>query len=125
MAGGSANLPDPKTWVRDHATQSQFMPVYEYRCDENGRTVDVLHAMDVELTTWFEVCYVAQIPIGDTDPMAPVRRILTRAPGVTVTHGNAELREQGFKKLVKREDGVYENVTATGSEQRVYRADDD
>ncbi|MBF0099722.1 MAG: zinc ribbon domain-containing protein [Desulfobacterales bacterium] len=36
------------------------------------------------------------------------------------THGktNAELRDLGFTKLVKRDDGVYENVTHRGSESR-------
>jgi hypothetical protein len=31
---------------------------------------------------------------------------------------NAELRDLGFTKLVKRDDGVYENVTARGSDSR-------
>ncbi|MGK0168487.1 MAG: hypothetical protein ACI9W2_000203 [Gammaproteobacteria bacterium] len=104
--------------------ESLNMPVYEYRCDANGQTIDVAHKMDAELTTWLEVCYVAQIPMGDTDPLSPVRRVLTRAPGMSVVKGNAELREQGFTKLVKREDGVYENVTAKGDEARVVHRDD-
>lgn len=101
------------------------MPVYEYHCDANGQTIDVVHSMDAELTTWLEVCYVAQVPLGETDPLAPVRRVLTRAPGVSVVQGNAELRDQGFTKLVRRDTGVYENVTAKGDEKRIVRADDD
>jgi hypothetical protein len=31
---------------------------------------------------------------------------------------NSELKNVGFTKLVKRDDGVYENVTATGNEKR-------
>ena len=102
------------------------MPLYEYRCEANGRVIEVTHPMDADLETWLEVCYVAQIPVGDTDPMAPVKRVLTRAPQVSVGTSNAELRALGFTKLVKRADGVYENVTAErGSEGRIVRADDD
>lgn len=100
------------------------MPVYEYHCDANGLTVDVTHRMDAELSTWLEVCYVAQIPLGDTEPLSPVRRVYTQAPGIRVVKGNSELRELGFSKLVKREDGVYENVTARDDENRIVRADE-
>lgn len=98
------------------------MPVYEYYCDANGRTVEVLHPMDVSLDIWGEVCYVAQIPLGDTDPAAPVRRVLTSPPAVSIPVGNTTLKEKGFTKLVRRDHGVYENVTATGSESRYMRA---
>ena len=100
------------------------MPVYEYRCDANGLTVDVVHPMDSTLETWLEVCYVAQIPVGDTDPTSAVRRVMTRAPGVSVVTSNAELKNMGFTKLVKRSDGSYENVTATDEQARVVRPDD-
>ena len=98
------------------------MPVYEYHCDANGRTVEVLHPMDVTLDIWGEVCYVAQIPLGDTDPAAPVRRVITSPPAVSIPVGNTTLKEKGFTKLVRRDHGVYENVTATGSESRYMRA---
>ena len=94
------------------------MPVYEYHCDENGLTVEVNHAMGAKIRTWGELCFAAQYELGETDPMAPVRRIITKAPGVAVPVSNSELRNQGFTKLVKRDDGVYENVTATGDEKR-------
>ena len=98
------------------------MPLYEYHCDANGRTVEVFHPMDAMLTIWGEVCYVAQLPLGDTDPTAPVRRVITAAPAGHVPVGNSTLREKGFTKLVKRDDGVYENVTASGDEARYMRA---
>ena len=37
---------------------------------------------------------------------------------------NSELRNVGFTKLVKRDDGVYENVTAIEGEKRYMRSDD-
>ena len=100
------------------------MPVYDYYCEANGQTVEVTHPMDAELRIWGEVCYVAQIPLGDTDPLATVRRVITRAPGTVVQTFNSEYRNVGFTKLVKRDEGVYENVTAIDGEKRYMRADD-
>ena len=94
------------------------MPVYEYHCDANGRTVEVNHAIGSKIKTWGELCYAARIDLGDTDPMLPVRRVITRAPSVTVSVFNSELKNHGFTKLIKRDDGIYENVTATGDEKR-------
>ncbi len=100
------------------------MPLYEYRCDANGETVEVSHPMDAILSIWGEVCYVAQIPLGDTDPNAPVRRVITSPPAGHVPVGNTTLKEKGFTKLVKRDEGVYENVTATEDEARYMKAGD-
>jgi len=94
------------------------MPLYEYQCEENGRVVEVSHPMSARLHTWGELCFAAQIPLQDTDPLAPVKRVFTRPPGVAVATFNSELKNVGFTKLVKRDDGVYENVTATGKEKR-------
>lgn len=93
------------------------MPVYEYLCEANGAVVEVAHPMDVELTTWGELCYVARIPLGETDVLAPVRKQLS-APAIAVSPGNSELKGMGFTKLVRRDDGVYENVTRSGDEAR-------
>ena len=100
------------------------MPVYEYFCESNGRTVELTHPLDADLSIWGEVCYVAQIALDDTDPMAPVQRVLTRAPSTVVQTFNAEYRSLGFTKLVKRDKGVYENVTAIDGEKRYMKAGD-
>lgn len=100
------------------------MPVYDYYCEANGVTVELSHPLDRELRIWGEVCYVARIPLGDTDALAPVRRVFTRAPGTVAHTGNSQLRELGFTKLVKRDQGVYENVTAIDGEKRYMRAGD-
>ena len=55
---------------------------------------------------------------------APVRRVLTSAPAGHVPTGNTTLKEKGFTKLVKRDEGVYENVTATDDEARYMKAGD-
>ncbi len=96
------------------------MPCYDYRCPANGVTVEVRHPIAARLRYWMELCYAAQIPLGDTDPMAPVEKVIS-APHIAIPTGNATLREKGFTKLVKRDDGVYENVTAIEGESRYVR----
>lgn len=99
------------------------MPRYDYFCDANGRTVEVCHGVKTGLKTWGEVCYAAQIPLAETHPAEPVRRLI-RPVGISIPLGNSRLKEHGFTKLVKRDDGVYENVTAIGAEQRYMKAGD-
>ncbi len=100
------------------------MPVYTYYCDANGKTVEVNHTLQVKLKTWGELCYVGQISLGDTDPSALVERVMKKAPGVAVQTFNSELKNEGFTKLVKRDDGVYENVTAIDGEKRFMKSGD-
>lgn len=97
------------------------MPLYEYHCPENDRRVTVRHASDIRLQVWGEVCYAAQEPLGETDFLSPVTRVIG-VPNVLTKPSNAELRNMGFTKLVRREEGVYENVTPLGDESRVMEA---
>ena len=99
------------------------MPYYDYFCEANGRTVQVRHRMNVVLRTWGEVCYAAQVPLGDTEALAPVRKVLS-APSILLPVGDSELKEKGFTKLVRRDDGNYENVTALDGEPRVMKRDE-
>lgn len=100
------------------------MPAYDYYCDENQTTVEVEHPMNTHLRTWGEVCFVAQVSLGDTDPLAPVRKVI-RAPHLIRPIANSQLRENGFTKLVRRDQGLYENVTAAEGEARFLRGDGD
>ncbi len=99
------------------------MPSYDYFCEENGKTVEVAHGMNTKLTTWGEVCFAAQIPLGETDFSAPVRRVI-HPVGINIPIANSSLKEKGFTKLVKRDDGIYENVTALDGEKRYMKAGD-
>ena len=47
----------------------------------------------------------------------PVRKIISRI-NISCPKTNSELRDLGFTKLVKRDDGVYENVTARDGDSR-------
>ncbi len=119
--GPGAALAMHRHQMRFHArTEAADLPIYVYHCEENGRTLEVRHPMAYDLSTWGEVCYTAQIPLGETDFLASVRKVLS-VPGIAIPTGNAELRNQGFTKLVKRDDGVYENVTRSGNEARYMR----
>ena len=51
-----------------------------------------------------------------------LRKLISRTFSST-TKSNSELRDLGFTKLVKRDDGVYENVTARNGESRVVNRD--
>ena len=99
------------------------MPRYDYECEKNGRTVEVRHGIHEKLTTWGEVCECAQIDPGDTPANTPVERLIS-APSLGFPKGDSELKGMGFTKLVRRSDGNYENVTATGDESRVVKRDD-
>ncbi len=49
---------------------------------------------------------------------------MTAPPAGHVPTGNSTLKEKGFTKLVKRDEGVYENVTANDGEARYMKAGD-
>lgn len=93
------------------------MPSYIYECQDNQQVVEVRHKMDVVIRNWGELCFAAQIPLGDTDFDAPIRKRMS-PPAISIPLANSHLKNEGFTKLVKRDKGVYENVTATGDEAR-------
>jgi len=64
------------------------MPYYEYRCEANGRTVEVRHAMSERLDTWGEVADAAGIEVGATARRAPVERLMS-APVPIASSGEA------------------------------------
>lgn len=99
------------------------MPVYEYFCAANGKTVTVVHKMSEQVKTWGELCQAAGIDPGDTPPDAPVEKLLF-PPGICTPVGDSKLKELGFTKLVRRDHGVYENVTRTDKESRYMVAGD-
>ena len=99
------------------------MPLYDYYCERNGMTVEVNHSVGVRLKTWSELCEQANLDLGSTSGDSPVVRLIG-CPTINVPTGNSKLKELGFTKLVKRDKGVYENVTASGGEKKYMTADD-
>lgn len=90
------------------------MPIYEYEHIEKpcklGDVFDIQQSMSDNPLTRCPDCE------------GPVRKIISR-PNINTPKTNSELRDLGFTKLVKRDDGVYENVTARGSDHRMVMRD--
>ena len=90
------------------------MPIYEYEHRENpcslGKGFEVeQHINDQPLT---------QCPGCN----APVRKLVSRV-NISTPKTDSELRDLGFTKLVKRDDGVYENVTVRDGESKYMHRD--
>lgn len=79
--------------------------------------------MNEQVTTWGELCQLAKCDLGNTPADAPVKRLIS-APRLIVEMGVSDLKSHGFSKLVKRDQGVYENLTATGDESRIVNIGD-
>jgi hypothetical protein len=57
------------------------MPRYDYRCDANGRTLELSHGMNQRVSTWGELCELLGIEPGSTRASEPVRKLI-RSGGV-------------------------------------------
>jgi putative FmdB family regulatory protein len=86
------------------------MPIYEYEHLEKpcsrGKVFDVRQSIHDKS--------LKKCP----DCAGPVTKLISRT-NVSIPKSNRELRDLGFTKLVKRDDGVYENVTARDGDSRV------
>ena len=86
------------------------MPIYEYEHLEEsctkGKLFDVKQSIHVKPLKKCPVCN------------GPVRKLISRT-NISTPKTNSELRDLGFTKLVKRDDGVYENVTARKGDSRM------
>ena len=81
------------------------MPTYDYECEACGHE--------------FERFQEITAPTLRTCPACgrPVKKIISLV-GISAPKTNSELRDLGFTKLVRRDDGVYENVTARDNDSR-------
>ncbi len=98
------------------------MPIYVYRCLDTQEVLEVLHPMSRTISTWGELCEVAQCDPGETDVNAPVKRLIAAPGRVVVPKSDHDYKSMGFTKLVRRDKGLYENVTANDGEQRFIEA---
>lgn len=53
------------------------MPKYDYRCELNGQTVEVIHPMSQVVATWGELCELASVETGETPANTPVHKIIS------------------------------------------------
>ena len=90
------------------------MPTYRYECANaecaTGGEFTVFQSMSAEALKLCPTC-------GKV-----VERLIGPAY-VSTPKGNTDLKSMGFAKLVKRDKGVYENVTALDNESRYWHAD--
>jgi putative FmdB family regulatory protein len=89
------------------------MPIYEYEhleqaCDR-GQVFEVKQSIKEASFTQCPTC------------LGPVRKRISRI-SIAVQKSNTELRDMGLTKLVKRDNGVYENVTRREGESRYMEA---
>ena len=86
------------------------MPVYEYEHLEKpcpqGRQFELNQSIHDSVLTRCPDCG------------GPVRKIISSA-NICIPKTNSELRDLGFTKLIKRDNGVYENVTARNGDCRM------
>lgn len=85
------------------------MPVYEYAHEGDGCTL----GREFEHTQSIKDDALKACPQCG----APVRRLISR-PYISTPQGDSALKNMGFTKLVKRDNGVYENVTRGKDESR-------
>lgn len=90
------------------------MPRYIYECSNpacpSGGVFSLIQSMRDDTLTTCPECGGA------------VARVICPV-GLAAPAGDSELRDKGFAKLVRRDKGVYENVTAMNHESRYYHAD--
>jgi putative FmdB family regulatory protein len=86
------------------------MPIYEYEHLKKpcalGRVFDIRQSIQDKSLKQCPNCG------------GPVRKLISRI-NISTPKTNSELRDLGFTKLVKRDDGVYENVTARDGDRRM------
>lgn len=89
------------------------MPTYEYEHLEEpctrGKLFEIRQSISDESLTQCPSCN------------GRVRKRIS-CIGISIPKSNNELRDLGFTKLVKRDDGVYENVTQRDGENRYMEA---
>ena len=85
------------------------MPIYEYehtgKACSAGKVFEVRQSLEENALSQCPKCGQA------------VKKCLSLS-NISSTKSNSELRDLGFTKLVKRDDGVYENVTRRDGESR-------
>jgi len=90
------------------------MPVYEYEhVDEGcsrGKRFLLKQSIKEDARTTCPCCN------------RPVERLI-RPAYINTPTSDTDLRDKGFAKLVRRDQGVYENVTALNHESRYWDAD--
>ena len=73
------------------------MPTYEYYCSDNHQTVEVMHAMATQLSSWGEVCESAGIDRGTTPAKTPVEKLLGAGMVISISFSLLRKYKRSFK----------------------------
>jgi hypothetical protein len=57
--------------------QEVRVPLYDYRCPANDRTIEVSHSMGVSISCWGELCELAAIDPGETPADSPINKLIS------------------------------------------------
>lgn len=90
------------------------MPTYLYRVA--GEKLEVNHKMAHDPQTWGQLCEVAGLELGERDPQEKVERLIVPV-ATSVSQFTADYKNSGFKRLERRDSGVYEETTAPKGER--------
>ena len=89
------------------------MPIYEYEHEgdgcELGKIFDHMQSMSSDKLTRCPNC------------KGRIKRLISAA-AICTPKTDSELKSMGFTKLVRRDKGVYENVTARDGDSRIWDA---
>ena len=89
------------------------MPVYEY--EHKNTPCSLGQVFEIEQS-------INDKPLKHCPQCAgPIKKLISRI-NINCPKSNSELRDLGFTKLVRRDDGVYENVTARDGDSRYMRS---
>ena len=88
-----------------HYIFGESMPIYEYHCEENGQTIEVVHPMADRFSTWGELCEYSRRDLGDTDGSAEVKRL--------VGGGNATMDPVTASKQLKAAGAASTSLSGT------------
>lgn len=93
------------------------MPFYRYEHEQpgecaQGHEFELMQSMKDDKLTVCPACAQAVV------------RLIPRSVSYSSPKGAAELKNMGFTKLVRRDKGVYENVTAQPGEKKIVDAND-
>lgn len=77
------------------------MPLYEYTCEANKLTFEVVHNRDHIISNWGELCQILNKPLENIDPSTPVSKNFTSKLAVIggadpVASCNAERASMGM-----------------------------
>ena len=92
------------------------MPTYVYRVGQDR--LEVTHKMKEEPQTWGELCAVGGLELGERDPQEKVERLIVPV-ATQVSQFTSDIKNTGFRRLERRDSGVYEDVTAPKGERMV------